>query len=68
MLSHGVLMWEQELVFIAANKVPGVIAAVCSEPYSAKLQNSITTPTSLHLARVVGVEPAKMILDEFFWS
>ena len=52
---------------IAANKVPGVIAAVCSEPYSAKLTKQHNNANIIAFgARVVGVELAKMILDEFF--
>ena len=50
-----------------ANKVPGVIAAVCSEPYSAKLTKQHNNANVIAFgARVVGVELAKMILDEFF--
>ena len=37
-VDYGVLMCGTGIgISIAANKVPGVIAAVCSEPYSAKL-------------------------------
>ena len=54
-------------ISIAANKVPGVIAAVCSEPYSAKLTKQHNNANIIAFgARVVGVELAKMILDEFF--
>ena len=55
------------LIPVAANKVPGVIAAVCSEPYSAKLTKQHNNANVIAFgARVVGVELAKMILDEFF--
>ena len=54
-------------ISIAANKVPGVIAAVCSEPYSAKLTKQHNNANIIAFgARVVGSELAKMILDEFF--
>ena len=54
-------------ISVAANKVPGVIAAVCSEPYSAKLTKQHNNANVIAFgARVVGVELAKMILDEFF--
>ena len=54
-------------ISVAANKVPGVIAAVCSEPYSAKLTKQHNNANIIAFgARVVGVELAKMILDEFF--
>ena len=43
-------------ISLAANKVKGVRACVCSEPYSARLTFG---------ARVVGVEMAKMIVDEW---
>ena len=37
-VDYGVLMCGTGIgISVAANKVPGVIAAVCSEPYSAKL-------------------------------
>ena len=49
---------------IAANKVKGVRAACCSEPYSAKLSREHNDSNILCLgARVVGPELAKMILD-----
>ena len=52
---------------MAANKVPGVRAAVCSDPYSAKLTKMHNDANIIAFgARVVGDELAKMILDEFF--
>ena len=52
---------------MSANKVPGVRAAVCSEPYSAKLTKQHNNANIIAFgARVVGTELAKMILDEFF--
>ena len=52
---------------LAANKVPGIRACVCSEPYSAKLSVQHNDANILCLgARVIGVELAKMIVDAFF--
>ncbi|MDR2687465.1 MAG: ribose 5-phosphate isomerase B [Oscillospiraceae bacterium] len=49
---------------IAANKVRGIRAACCSEPYSARLSRMHNDSNVLCLgARVVGPELAKMILD-----
>ena len=54
-------------ISMAANKVPGVRAAVCSDPYSAKLTKMHNDANIIAFgARVVGDELAKMILDEFF--
>ena len=51
---------------IAANKIKGIRAAVCSEPYSAKLSREHNNANILTLgARVVGIEYAKMIADAF---
>lgn len=53
-------------ISIAANKVRGIRAAVCSEPYSAKLSREHNNSNILAFgARVVGVELAKMIVDEW---
>lgn len=67
-VDYGVLMCGTGIgISIASNKVPGVIAAVCSEPYSAKLTKQHNNANIIAFgARVVGVELAKMILDEFF--
>jgi ribose 5-phosphate isomerase B len=49
---------------IAANKVKGARAVVCSEPYTAKLAREHNDANILCLgARVVGSELAKMITD-----
>lgn len=49
---------------ISANKVRGIRAVVCSEPYSARLSRSHNDTNILCLgARVVGIELAKMIVD-----
>ena len=67
-VDYGVLMCGTGIgISISANKVPGVIAAVCSEPYSAKLTKQHNDANIIAFgARVVGSELAKMILDEFF--
>jgi len=49
---------------MAANKVRGIRAACCSEPYSAQLSRQHNDSNVLCMgARVVGPELAKMILD-----
>lgn len=51
-------------ISLAANKVNGIRAVVCSEPYSAKLSKQHNNTNILAFgARVVGVELAKMIVD-----
>ncbi len=51
-------------ISIAANKVEGVRAVVCSEPYSAKLSREHNNSNILAFgARVIGIEMAKMIVD-----
>ena len=54
-------------ISLAANKVPGIRAAVCSEPYTAKLTVQHNNANIIAMgARVVGTELAKMIVDAFF--
>ena len=53
-------------ISLAANKVKGERAVVCSEPYSAKLSKQHNNTNILAFgARVVGIELAKMIIDEW---
>lgn len=53
-------------ISLAANKVKGVRAVVCSEPYSARLSRQHNNTNVLAFgARVVGTEMAKMIIDEW---
>lgn len=53
-------------ISLAANKVKGVRACVCSEPYSARLSRMHNDTNVLAFgARVVGSELAKMIVDEW---
>lgn len=49
---------------ITANKVKGVRAVVCTEPYSAKMSREHNNANVLCFgARVIGIEMAKMIID-----
>ncbi|MCI1779677.1 MAG: ribose 5-phosphate isomerase B [Bacteroidales bacterium] len=49
---------------ISANKVKGIRAVVCSEPFSAKMARAHNNSNVLCLgARVVGIELAEMIID-----
>ena len=51
-------------ISIAANKVQGIRAVVCSEPYSAQLSRLHNNTNVLAFgSRVVGLELAKMIVD-----
>lgn len=53
-------------ISIAANKVKGIRAVCCSEPYSAKLSREHNDTNVLAFgSRVVGLELAKMIVDEW---
>lgn len=53
-------------ISLAANKVKGVRAAVCSEPYSARLTRQHNNANIIAFgARVVGQSMAEMIVDEF---
>ena len=53
-------------ISIAANKVKGIRAAVCSDPFSAKMSKIHNDSNILAMgARVVGSEVAKMILKEW---
>ena len=51
-------------ISLAANKVKGIRAVVCSEPYTAKLSREHNNTNILAFgARVVGQDLAKMIVD-----
>ena len=53
-------------ISLAANKVKGIRACVCSEPYTAKLSRMHNNSNVLAFgARVVGSELGKMIVDEW---
>lgn len=56
-------------IAISANKVKGIRAVVCTEPFSAKLSREHNDSNVLALgARVVGIELAKMIVDVWLAS
>ena len=67
-IDKGVLICGTGIgISLAANKVPGIRAAVCSEPYSARMAAMHNEANIIAFgARVVGFEMAKMIVDEFF--
>ena len=53
-------------ISLAANKVKGIRCCVCSEPYSAKLSKQHNNSNIIAFgARVIGIEMAKMIVDEW---
>lgn len=53
-------------ISLAANKVRGIRAAACSEPYSAKLSKEHNNSNMIAFgARVVGIDMAKMIVDSW---
>ncbi|MGM9668362.1 MAG: ribose 5-phosphate isomerase B [Faecousia sp.] len=53
-------------ISLAANKVNGIRAVVCSDPYTAKLSKEHNNTNILAFgARVIGIETAKMIVDEW---
>ena len=53
-------------ISLSANKVKGIRACVCSEPYTAKLSKQHNNTNIIAFgARVIGVETAKMIVDEW---
>lgn len=53
-------------ISLAANKVKGIRAAVCSEPFTARLSRQHNDAQIIAFgARVVGIGMAKMIVDAF---
>lgn len=53
-------------ISLACNKVRGIRACVCSEPYTARLSRMHNNSNVLCFgARVIGVEMAKMITEEW---
>ena len=53
-------------ISLTANKVKGIRAVVCSEPYSARLSREHNNTNILAFgARVVGIELAKMIVEQW---
>ena len=54
-------------ISLACNKVNGIRACVCSEPYTAKYSRLHNNCNIICFgARLIGIEMAKMIVDEFF--
>ena len=54
-------------ISLTANKVKGIRAVVCSEPYTAKLSRQHNNTNIVAFgARVIGTATAEMIVDEFF--
>lgn len=75
-VAHAVIAAEAEYgilicgtgvgISLAANKINGIRAVVCSEPYSAKLSKEHNNTNVLAFgARVIGIDMAKMIVDEW---
>lgn len=64
-IDRGILICGTGLgISLAANKVKGVRACVCSEPYTAKMSRAHNDCKVLAFgARIVGAELAKMIVD-----
>lgn len=53
-------------ISLAANKVKGIRAAVCSEPYTARLSRQHNNANIIAFgARVIGDATAEMIVEEF---
>ncbi len=53
-------------ISLAANKVPGIRAVVCSEPYTAQLSRAHNNANILAFgARVIGTATAEMLVDAF---
>lgn len=53
-------------ISLAANKVEGIRACVCSEPFTARMSKQHNNANIIAFgARVVGTELAKMIVDEW---
>ena len=51
-------------ISLAANKVNGIRACVCSEPYTAKMSKQHNNTNIIAFgARVIGIDTAKMIVD-----
>lgn len=53
-------------ISLSANKVDGIRACVCSDPYTAKLSKEHNNTNIIAFgARVIGIDTAKMIVDEW---
>lgn len=67
-VEKGVLVCGSGIgISISANKIKGIRACVCSEPYSARMSVRHNNANIIAMgARIVGEDMAKMIVDEFF--
>ncbi len=67
-VDKGVLVCGTGLgISLAANKVPGIRACVCSEPCTASLSVRHNNCNIISMgARIIGLETAKAIVDAFF--
>ena len=53
-------------ISLSANKVRGIRACVCSDPYTARLSKQHNNTNIIAFgSRVIGIETAKMIVDEW---
>ena len=53
-------------ISLSANKVKGIRACVCSDPYTARLSKQHNNTNIIAFgSRVIGIETAKMIVDEW---
>lgn len=66
-VDRGILIYGTGVgISLSANKVNGIRAVVCSEPYTARLSRSHNDTNILAFgSRVIGIETAKMIVDEW---
>ena len=64
---EGGLSHRRQKSSLAANKVPGIRAGVCSDCFTAKMVKEHNHCQIIAMGqRVVGTELAKMIVDNFF--
>ena len=66
-VDYGILICGTGVgISLSANKIKGIRACVCSEPYTAKLSKMHNNSNILAFgARVVGEDLAKMIVEEW---
>lgn len=66
-VDYGVLICGTGVgISLSANKVHGIRACVCSDPYTAKLSKQHNNTNIIAFgSRVIGIETAKMIVDEW---
>ncbi len=66
-IDYGILICGTGVgISLSANKMKGIRACVCSEPYSAKLSKQHNNSNIIAFgSRVIGIEMAKMIVDEW---